>query len=168
MNPPKPHPLYLQSASEAMGRELDASWVALVDETIRRKVAAGDADQEILDAMARAPFFDVPPGIRPAPILPKWQHIETHLALLRLHAAEVTMPDEPKRRGRSVSDLPGAYDDAIRVIRRGHGKLTWKAVAVEISHALNISPSLDPGTLRGWCKADGLPHPGERERLMRA
>jgi len=71
-----------------------------------------------------------------------------------------------RRRGRSVSDLPGAYDDAIRAVQGRHGKLTWPAVAEEISTELDIS--LDPSTLRGWCKADGLPHPGERERLMRA
>jgi hypothetical protein len=67
-----------------MSRPLDPSWVALVDETIRRKVAAGDTDQEISDAMAMMPFFSVPRGIKPSPLLPKWQHIKTHLALLRL------------------------------------------------------------------------------------
>ena len=82
--------------------------------------------------------------------------------------ASVALTDAPatRRRGRSVSDLPGAYDDAIRAVRGRHGKMTWEAVAAEIAGSHNIT--LSDSTLRGWCKADGLPHPGERERLMRA
>lgn len=140
-----------------MSRELDLSWVAMIDETIRRKVAAGDTDQEIRDAM-----------LQEWSTMAEWNHVDTHLRLLRLTGAGTApreaAPSPDRGRGRNVSDLPGAYDDAIRAIRSRHGKLTWPAVAEEISTALSIS--LDPGTLRGWCKADGLPHPGVRERLM--
>jgi hypothetical protein len=136
---------------EAMSRELDPSWVALVDETIRRKVAAGDSDEEIWHTVRYNSTLES-------------RHIDAHIALLRLYATGAIAP-EPRRRGRTVSDLPRAIDNALGEIRRRHGKVTWDSVAVEISSALDIT--LDKSTLRGWCKSDGLPHPGERERLIR-
>jgi len=77
-----------------------------------------------------------------------------------------THPAPVKRRGRSVSDLPGAYDAAIRKLRSDHAKMTWPAVAAAMAAALGIP--IDPSTLRGWCKEDGLPHPGVRERDLRS
>jgi hypothetical protein len=71
-----------------------------------------------------------------------------------------------RRRARSVSDVPGAYDDAIRAIERTHGKLTWLAVAMAIAGAHDITVS--ESTLRRWCKEEGLPLPAERGRLLRA
>jgi hypothetical protein len=71
-----------------------------------------------------------------------------------------------RRRARSVSDLPGAYDDAIRAIERTHGKLTWLAVAMAIAGTLDIT--LSESTLRRWCNDEGLPPPPERGRQMRA
>jgi hypothetical protein len=75
-----------------------------------------------------------------------------------------SIPGSERRRGRILSDWVSAYDAAILAMRHGHDKLTWPSVATRMSADTGVY--IDKDTLRGWAKADGIPHPGVRDREL--
>lgn len=72
--------------------------------------------------------------------------------------AEAGAPTRP--RPRAIPDVPGAYREAIKTMKRERVKLTWQNTATTMRDSAKLD-TLDSKTLRGWIAQEGLPKPWE-------